>query len=48
MNFKKVNLNIKCSEPEMSGYLHKCVQNHLLNALRKFSIDLLGGKNWNT
>lgn len=48
MNFKKVNLRSKCSEPEMSGYLYKYVYNHLLNALREFSIDLLGGKNCNT
>lgn len=48
MNFKEVNLSTKCSEPEMSGYLHKYGHNHLPNALRKFSIDLLGGKNWNT
>ena len=48
MNFKKVNLSTECSEPAMTGYLHIHMHSHLLNALRKFAIDLVRGKNWNT
>lgn len=44
MNFKKVNLSAKCSEPEMTGYLHKRAHSHLLNPLRKFATGLHGEK----
>lgn len=44
MNLKKVTLNTKCSEPKTTAYMHKYVHNHLLNALRNFAVDLLGGK----
>lgn len=48
MHFKTVSLRTKCSEPEMTRYLHIYMHHHLPNALGKFAIDLVGGENWNT
>lgn len=48
MNFKKGNWSTECPKPAMTGYLHIYMHNHLLEALRKFAIDLVRGKDWNT
>ena len=48
MNFKKVNWSTKCPKPAMTRYLHIYMRNHPREALRKFTIDLVRWKDWNT